>query len=192
MSRISDLRRREILQAATEVFGTNGISGVSMSEIAERAGIGKSTIYEYFPSKDDLFSEACREKMLEIAKSVQVVFAREQPFRIQFCAYCEVLLDTMKNLDINTALMQLINNSLVEELTKSARQMRDFSIQQIMQALRRAQETGEINPELDPRLTACYLAILPNPHLIRNLQDQGVENPIDQLLELAFNGLTGR
>ena len=43
-----------ILQAATEVFAEQGFAAVTVAEIAERAGIGKGTVYEYFSSKDDL------------------------------------------------------------------------------------------------------------------------------------------
>ena len=60
MSRISERRRADILSAALTEFGLRGIEGASMSEIAARAGIGKSTIYEYFPSKTDLFIASCK------------------------------------------------------------------------------------------------------------------------------------
>jgi TetR/AcrR family fatty acid metabolism transcriptional regulator len=47
-------KRPLILQAATEVFAEQGFVAVTVAEIAERAGIGKGTVYEYFTSKDEL------------------------------------------------------------------------------------------------------------------------------------------
>lgn len=47
-------KRPLILQAATEVFAEQGFAAVTVAEIADRAGIGKGTVYEYFSSKDDL------------------------------------------------------------------------------------------------------------------------------------------
>lgn len=57
MDGIKDKRRKDIIDAALEVFGTYGFHKAKMGEIAERAGIGKGTIYEYFSSKKDLFEE---------------------------------------------------------------------------------------------------------------------------------------
>lgn len=46
-----------ILEAAFEVFSNKGFHGARMEEIAEKAGVGKGTIYEYFKNKVHLFHE---------------------------------------------------------------------------------------------------------------------------------------
>jgi AcrR family transcriptional regulator len=48
-------KSRLILQAAARVFAQRGFQAATIDEISERAGIGKGTVYEYFPSKQDLF-----------------------------------------------------------------------------------------------------------------------------------------
>lgn len=50
-------KRQLILEAAFEVFSRKGFHGAKVDEIAEKAGIGKGTIYEYFKSKADVFQE---------------------------------------------------------------------------------------------------------------------------------------
>jgi AcrR family transcriptional regulator len=47
-------RRKEIFNASVHLFLQKGFNETSMREIAEAAGIGKSTLYDYFPSKDDI------------------------------------------------------------------------------------------------------------------------------------------
>jgi len=47
-------RRREIYNAALQLFLEKGFNETSMREIGEAAGTGKSTLYDYFPSKDDI------------------------------------------------------------------------------------------------------------------------------------------
>ena len=47
-------RRREIFHAAKHLFVEKGFNETSMREIAEVAGVGKSTIYDYFSSKDEV------------------------------------------------------------------------------------------------------------------------------------------
>lgn len=48
-------RRQTILDCADEVFLDVGYQAASMSEIAQRLGGSKGTLYNYFPSKQDLF-----------------------------------------------------------------------------------------------------------------------------------------
>lgn len=47
-------KRDSILAAALKAYCTYGISGAKVQDIADMAGIGKSTVYEYFKSKEEL------------------------------------------------------------------------------------------------------------------------------------------
>ncbi|MEW5874817.1 MAG: TetR/AcrR family transcriptional regulator [Candidatus Zixiibacteriota bacterium] len=49
-------RRLEIVHAARTVFARHGFNSATLEEIAERAEFGKGTLYNYFDSKDDLFT----------------------------------------------------------------------------------------------------------------------------------------
>lgn len=49
-----------IIEAAYEVFKDKGFQKTKMEEIAEKAGVGKGTLYEYFESKKDLYEEMYR------------------------------------------------------------------------------------------------------------------------------------
>lgn len=51
---IRDSRVEEIMSSALEVFAENGYLSSSISKVAQRAGISKGLIYNYFKSKDDL------------------------------------------------------------------------------------------------------------------------------------------
>ncbi len=50
-----ELRRRSIMEVASEVFGKKGYGGATISEIAEKAGIAQASIYQYFKSKEDSY-----------------------------------------------------------------------------------------------------------------------------------------
>ena len=47
-----------ILDAALELFAAHGIAGMSIEQVAKRAGVGKPTIYRRWSNKEDLVSEA--------------------------------------------------------------------------------------------------------------------------------------
>lgn len=56
MPRISPTKQA-ILAAALELGALHGISGTTMEEVAERAGVAKGSVYYNFSSKDKLFAE---------------------------------------------------------------------------------------------------------------------------------------
>lgn len=61
----TDERRRGIVDAAWELFKTNGFERTTMSEISDRVGGSKATLYSYFKSKDELFAAAMEQAILE-------------------------------------------------------------------------------------------------------------------------------
>ncbi len=62
-----DERRAAILQIAHDAFLTQGYAATSMSAIAARVGGSKATLYNYFPSKEDLFRAVVRDRSEQVA-----------------------------------------------------------------------------------------------------------------------------
>lgn len=50
-------RRQEVLTVAAQVFAEKGYRAANVTDIVERAGIGRGTFYLYFDSKRDVFLE---------------------------------------------------------------------------------------------------------------------------------------
>ena len=66
-------KQNQILDALQALLRDKNIQNISVSEIAQAAGIGKGSIYYYFPSKDsilDALVERNYEKPLETAKNL--------------------------------------------------------------------------------------------------------------------------
>lgn len=55
-------KERAILAAALKVFSQNGYSGASVDAVAAEAGITKPTLYQYFDSKEQLFTAMMQQK----------------------------------------------------------------------------------------------------------------------------------
>ncbi|WP_168403804.1 TetR/AcrR family transcriptional regulator [Erwinia amylovora] len=53
-------RREAIIEAAAQLFQEMGYERASMNELAKRLGGSKGTLYNYFPSKEELFSAVIR------------------------------------------------------------------------------------------------------------------------------------
>lgn len=55
-----DAKRLELIEAATNVLAREGLGRTKMAQVADEAGVGKGTLYEYFASKDELFLAVCQ------------------------------------------------------------------------------------------------------------------------------------
>lgn len=50
-----DAKRADLVHAALSVFADRGYHHTTMQQVADRAGVSKGAVYEYFESKEDLF-----------------------------------------------------------------------------------------------------------------------------------------
>jgi AcrR family transcriptional regulator len=57
---ISEIRRNQILDAATKVFVRLGFQHARMDDIVEESGLSKGTLYWYFKSKEDIINAISR------------------------------------------------------------------------------------------------------------------------------------
>src|ERR1700737_4263727 len=58
-----EVRRSQILDAATEIFLENGYGGATIDLVVERAGASKATVYSFFGGKDGLFAAIVEERV---------------------------------------------------------------------------------------------------------------------------------
>ncbi len=68
-------RERQMLDVAEEVFGDRGYQATSMDEIAERCGVSKPMLYEYFGSKDGLLLACITRSKAELLDVTQKAMA---------------------------------------------------------------------------------------------------------------------
>jgi len=61
----------EILSGAKKLFGKHGLKKTTMEEIATAAGKGKSTLYYYFPSKNEIFEAVVEDEMKNVVKRIR-------------------------------------------------------------------------------------------------------------------------
>jgi AcrR family transcriptional regulator len=63
-----EARPDEILDAAFTVFGEHGFARTKLEDVARAAGVSKGTLYLYFDSKETLFREMVRAKVIPIVE----------------------------------------------------------------------------------------------------------------------------
>ncbi|HVA74219.1 MAG TPA: TetR/AcrR family transcriptional regulator [Acidimicrobiales bacterium] len=73
-----DVRRRQIVEAASRVFAEKGFPATRMSDIAAEANIAQGTIYRFFDSKEEI-AKAVFEVSEEICRAALQRILRESP-----------------------------------------------------------------------------------------------------------------
>lgn len=84
-NRRKQARPGEIVEAALDLFVDKGFAATRLTEVAQRAGVAKGTLYLYFDTKEDLFRAAVRHILAaNLAMVDQAAAQMEAPV-------CEVL-----------------------------------------------------------------------------------------------------
>ena len=84
-------REEEILEAATKLFAECGYTDADTQTLADRLGVGKGTIYRYFPSKRELFLAAADRLIHQlhdtIRTAVNQIESSVDRLYVAICAY---------------------------------------------------------------------------------------------------------
>ncbi len=71
--------RHNIIDASVSLFLEKGFQETSMQEIARAAGMGKSTLYDYFPNKDEVLLAYVEDVFMGLEQRVQKINVQEIP-----------------------------------------------------------------------------------------------------------------
>lgn len=122
----SAARRRErverIVAAAGELMGSLGYQRVSMGDVAQRAGIGKGTVYLHFPSKEDLFLTVLLSTQARLAGGLVAIIEEDArnalPSRIAAEFYARITADPLVHAVVfgDTATLGTLIRYAVEEV----------------------------------------------------------------------------
>ncbi|MGW4276095.1 TetR/AcrR family transcriptional regulator [Streptomyces seoulensis] len=195
-TRRSERSRRAIYDAALALVAEVGYPRTTVEGIAARAGVGKQTIYRWWPSKADVLLEAFLDLAEEAARE-----AGHQPYEIpdtgdlaaDLKAVLRATVDELLDPRFDAPSRALAAEGLVnEELGRRfVAHLLEPQLQLYVRRLRAAQERGAVRPEVDPRIA---LELFVSPLAQRWLQHTG---PIthaytDTLVDYALYGIAPR
>jgi len=66
--------KKTILRTASDIFAQKGLHETTMEDVAEKLGVSKGAVYQYFPSKDVLFQELCGNASKKIEEMLRTHF----------------------------------------------------------------------------------------------------------------------
>lgn len=119
-------RRHEIFHQVVNIFLKKGFQETSMREIAEAAGLGKSTLYDYFRTKDEILIYFFEDQLDDMAADAQKIAMQNLPADKRLRQVMEAYLENLQ-----------ANKSLFMKLTAESQRLKPESQKQI-QASRHA------------------------------------------------------
>jgi AcrR family transcriptional regulator len=146
-------RRRSILAAARRVFGQRGYAATRMADVASAAGVGKGTLYEYFRSKEDLFSMLVLSVIRESLETLGAASIAEDPERaLREIIRRVVEIALVENLDLYRLFFDFWGGSEAHRMdTREALRAVAADFRQLVAGiLRRGQRSGVFRAEIDP------------------------------------------
>ncbi|MGV8073911.1 MAG: TetR/AcrR family transcriptional regulator [Syntrophobacteraceae bacterium] len=120
--------KERILESALDTFSEKGFHLATVDEIADRAGVGKGTLYRYFANKETLFNELVQLRLEELETSANAILDGQDDVLIMIEKYLRTYLEFF---DKNQGLYRLI----VQERPDVGAQVQDRYVKKIIRRI---------------------------------------------------------
>jgi AcrR family transcriptional regulator len=120
--------RRSIIESAAQVFTEKGYHKTKMDDIAEKLGVSKGAIYQYFKSKEQIFVEVIDFFMQFKKDEVMSIILSDNPMRIASAEFLEMKIDRAlqtQSFGLDLFLEAARNESLRERMAEKYQKIYD-------------------------------------------------------------------
>lgn len=188
----NDEVREQIVQAARQVFARYGFKKTALDDIARESRKGKSTIYYYFKSKDDIFKAVIDAEAEIRNRTIEEQMSGINDPKLKLKTY---IYNRMRTLRMVVNYYEAIKNDLLDQLyfvdnlrTKHF----EAEIELIRKMFLEGIEMGEYtiqNPELTAKTVVAALHGFEVPLILKNLSDEELQKAVDEMLNILFYGI---
>ncbi|MRH43445.1 TetR family transcriptional regulator [Aquibacillus halophilus] len=180
-----------ILQTATYLFLANGYQDVSVDDIAKKCNVTKATVYYYYDSKAELFTEAMVQMMFRIRERMRAMLLEDSPLYGRLLKVTQAHLRATVDIDLD-GFMRETKNSLSSDQIKKMQEAEENMYKAIEEAFVNAIDNGEIS-EINPTFAAhTYISLLRVGNY-KNTDNTTIFPSIDetseQIMTFFWNGL---
>ncbi|MDH2393203.1 TetR/AcrR family transcriptional regulator [Streptomyces sp. HNM0663] len=193
-SRRSEASRRAIYAAALALVGETGYAKTTIEGIAARAGVGKQTIYRWWPSKAAVLLDAFLDLVEQAAdRAAEPAIPDTGDLEADLKLVLRATVDELNDPAYDAPARALAAESVVDArlAAEFVSRLLEPQLQLYVKRLTAARETGQIRAGTDPRI-ALELLVGPLAHrwLLRTLPL--THDYADALVDCALYGLAPR
>ena len=154
-SRRSERSRRAVLDAASSLLTKRGYTAITVEGIAAEAGVGKATIYRWWPTKASIYMELYAELAQTVAP-IPDTGSVVRDLTMQTCGAFRLFRETAAGLALAGIIAEAQSNAAVSRIVRN-----EFAPSRrhiFLNTLARGVERGEIPPGTDLELLSEILA----------------------------------
>ncbi|MCY1268421.1 pyrimidine utilization regulatory protein R [compost metagenome] len=186
-------KRKAILEAAKNLFLSNGYDGSSMDAIAAEAGVSKLTVYSHFTDKETLFSAAvkakCEEQLPELLFELPPDASIESVL-LNIGRSFHQLINSRESLELHRVMVAMANQD-----AKLSRMFYEAGPQQILKEmtglLAQANQAGKLRIENAQNAAEHFFCLIKGGHNFRLLigcgtapEGEDAEQHVREVVEL--------
>jgi AcrR family transcriptional regulator len=189
-------RKKEIALVALDLFAEKGFETTSISSVAEAAGIGKGTVYEYFISKEELFFCGLLAWCEEMAQGMTELFCTikdpEELMRKYVHAMMEAYVYDPRTVKIMLSIFQIMlkNDEMIPQ-NQLFRKMFDAIRKSLVDILLEGVSNGYFKPEIAKDAETIVINLFAyldgiGFHYLMNTEGVDWEKQVDFYLDRLF------
>ncbi|PRO65962.1 TetR/AcrR family transcriptional regulator [Alkalicoccus urumqiensis] len=147
MGRLPTITEQQLFQAAESLLLEAGYAGFHFKALAEKLGVARSTIYNYYPKKEVLITAFMVHQLNQVVEKMDAAAGEEEPVRALI-----QLWGRYANMHQMLQVMPYIDQEASEKVKKNMQKM--FQLLQemrekIMDVLAREQKAGRVRSDID-------------------------------------------
>jgi AcrR family transcriptional regulator len=183
--------RELIIQVSAQLFGRFGYKKTTMEDIAQALRMGKSSLYYYFKSKEEVFQAVVEMEASQLKAAVLVAINKESDPQEKLRQYVMVRMQKFKE---TVNLYEAVRSDYLMHLPfiEKVRVKYDLAEVSIIQGILKDGQQKAVFRIDDIQLGAVAIAIamkgLEIPLLINDLENN-LQLRLDKLLEILFHGI---
>ncbi len=180
MARTKDFDEAEVLQKAMRLFWSKGYNGTSMQDLVEGLGISRSSLYDTFGDKHQLYLKALETYQQNYGTQLCALTTKADSAKIAVKQLLQLVVDDLLGdkqrkgcFMVNAGIEMANHDSDVNQLLCTSEQQLE---QAFLKVIQRGQANGEINPAKDALALGRFL----------NNTVKGLQVSVKSTLDRAF------
>lgn len=189
---MSEKVRKNIIEVARETFAKYGFRKTTMDEIAMAARKGKSSLYYYFKSKEEVFQAVVEQEASFLFSKIEMAVSEQTTAHEKFTAYVLVRMKSFRDfVNYYDALKNdfLSKIEFIEKIREKHDQKEQVSIARILEEGIQNNEFRQLNIDLTARTVVIALRGLEEPYFLTD-ETIDLEKHLNDLLHILFHGIS--
>ncbi|CAM3837700.1 MULTISPECIES: TetR/AcrR family transcriptional regulator [Paenibacillus] len=169
-------KKNQVLEATFNLMNTDaGIENVTVDEIARHANVGKTTIFKYFGSKENLIQEVFKYFLTQMGESARELMAENKPFEETIIAMSQIKIQFLEkiNKQFYFDLMDYFTKKGDDGLSLMMQQYVQESYSLMLDLFHRGRKEGKVDLKYSDEFLLIYFQALvegiSSPHIYKRI-----------------------